>query len=83
VVAVSYNEDPTPIRPFLEKGDYRFDVLLDDRENGATGPLYQVGGIPTLFLIDPQGTVRWKKIGFSPGDELGIRRRVESLVSGA
>ena len=47
---------------------------------GATGDLYQVGGIPTLFLIDREGLVVERIVGYEPGDEKRLEERVVSIV---
>ena len=45
---------------------YSFHVLMDD-ENSVIGE-YKVDGIPTKFVIDKSGKIRFKSIGFG-GDE--------------
>ena len=48
---------------FVTKNDYPFNVLID-KENKAVGK-YKVSGIPTKFVIDQQGNIRFKSVGFS------------------
>lgn len=54
---------------------------MDTRMGGVTGSLYQVGGIPTLFLIGADGAVFERRIGFEPGDERDLRNAVERLLA--
>ena len=59
---------------FITEKGYRFNVLLDtdDKVVGA----YGVSGIPTKFIIDKAGHIRFKSVGFGGDadalvDELG------------
>ena len=52
---------------FITKNDYPFHVLLDD-ENKVIDK-FRVSGIPTKFIIDKEGNIRFKSIGFSGSDD--------------
>lgn len=60
---------------FIAKNSYPFHVLLDDKNDVITA--YKVSGIPTKFIIDGNGNIRFKSVGFG-GDaaklveELGL-----------
>jgi peroxiredoxin/predicted negative regulator of RcsB-dependent stress response len=60
---------------FITKNNYPFHVLLDDKNEVITA--YKVSGIPTKFIIDTNGNIRFKSVGFG-GDaeklveELGL-----------
>ena len=56
LLTVTYDDDMDELSSFMQENKYDFLVLVDDRVSGVTGPLYQVGPIPTLFLIDPSVT---------------------------
>lgn len=47
---------------FIKKNSYPFHVLLDDKNEVVSS--YQVSGIPTKFIIDRQGNIRFKSVGF-------------------
>lgn len=47
---------------FIKKNNYTFHVLLDT-EDKVIGS-YGVEGIPTKFVIDPAGRIRFKSIGY-------------------
>lgn len=51
------------VAEFIKKGAYPFDVLfdLDDKVIGS----YGVSGIPTKFIVDKNGNIRFTSIGFS------------------
>ena len=52
---------------FVEKNNYPFEVLLD-KENKVVAN-YNVTGIPTKFIIDKNGNIRFKSVGFSGKDD--------------
>jgi len=51
---------------FMVKNKYPFQVLLDDENKMVTD--FKVSGIPTKFVIDKNGKIRFKAIGFEGGD---------------
>ncbi len=52
---------------FIKENNYPFHVLLDS-ENRVVEE-YKVQGIPTKFIIDKNGKIRFKSVGFSGTDE--------------
>lgn len=50
------------VKEFLEKNQYPFYVLMDT-ENKVVAR-YGVSGIPTKFVIDPKGKIRFTSVGF-------------------
>ena len=52
---------------FIEKKNYRFNVLMDLEDK--TVAAYGVTGIPTKFVVDKNGVIRFKSIGFGGNDE--------------
>lgn len=77
LVTVSYDADEEELRAFLDENEYRFRVLVDDRDKGITGPLYQVGPIPTLLLINSEGRITYRHVGYSPGDEEELQTQID------
>lgn len=60
----------TEIKKVMQDGKYTFRVLLDtpkDAEKSAyhTVSAYEVTGIPTKFVLDKQGNIRFKAVGFN------------------
>lgn len=58
------------VKNLLSENKYSFYVLLDDKagDNGRRGKVvgdYGVDGIPTKFIIDKDGNIRFKYIGYS------------------
>ncbi len=52
---------------FIKKNNYPFHVLLD--ETNEVIEKYKVGGIPTKFIIDKEGNIRFRSVGFAGSDE--------------
>jgi len=57
------------VRNFSEKNDYNFHVLIDPYSSSISAydiaSAYNVSGIPTKILIDKDGNMRFKDVGFS------------------
>lgn len=83
IVSVSYDDDTEDVREFMKENGYDFPVLMDNRQNGITGPLYQVGPIPTLFLIDRDRKITYKHIGYEPGDEEELKAKIDQALGRA
>jgi peroxiredoxin/tetratricopeptide (TPR) repeat protein len=54
-------------RQFIKKNDYPFHVLLDTENKVVTE--FKVSGIPTKYIIDSSGNIRFKSVGFSGNTE--------------
>ena len=52
---------------FMKKNNYPFHVLLDDESKVVAE--FKVQGIPTKFVIDKTGNIRFKSVGFSGNDD--------------
>lgn len=67
--SVSLKENLTPVILYIEKQPENIEnrsgaIILE--YTGKTASEYGVTGYPTLFLLDPEGTIRFVKIGYSP-----------------
>jgi thiol-disulfide isomerase/thioredoxin len=51
------------VREFITNNNYPFHVLLDEDNKVITD--YRVSGIPTKFVVDKNGDMRFMKVGFS------------------
>ena len=56
---------------FITKNGYPFHVLLDYEDRVVAD--YKVEGIPTKFIVDGKGRIRFKKIGFMGNDDHTIK----------
>ncbi len=62
---------------FLKKTNYPFHVLMD--ENNEVVSEFGVEGIPTKFIVDKNGNIRFKSVGFKGADELVVE--LEQMIS--
>jgi peroxiredoxin len=67
IVTVAIGDSPDSVQEFFGSDTINMTVLLDQK--GYVASQYSVGFTPTTFLIDPDGVVRYVKVGpfASPG----------------
>jgi len=66
------------LRPFVEKNGITYTILVGNREIGQS---YEIKAIPTLFLLDKKGSIRFHQVGFNPEVEKKIEEKVKQLLS--
>lgn len=77
VVGMSFEPEST-INAFMQRRPVSYTVA---RDVGNTARRYGVRAIPTLVVLDRQGTVRQISVGFDPADTVRLERMVEGLLS--
>ena len=73
------------VKDFIANHNYDFHVLLDQPKQAgsndfATVSEYGVSGIPTKFIIGPEGKIRFKKVGFD-GNTQKLADEVEMMIN--
>jgi peroxiredoxin len=58
---VDIAEGRDKVQAFVQERGLTFTILLD--ESGSTANEYQVRGIPSSFLIDPEGVIQVRHTG--------------------
>jgi thiol-disulfide isomerase/thioredoxin len=78
-VAVNLREEPEVIRRYLATAKLDIDVALD--KDGRVANAFQVGGIPTMVIVDRSNIIRKVHVGASPaiGDEM--RRALDDVLA--
>ena len=76
VIGLNEESDHAKVRQFAEQ-HMSYAVLLDANRQFAD---YGVKTIPTLFHIDKAGNMRYREIGFVPGNESLIEARIKELL---
>lgn len=73
------------VTDFIAGKKLNFNVLYDTKN--AKDPskfdivsAYKVDGIPTKFIIDGEGNIRFKAVGFSGSDD-GVVKEIDSMIS--
>ncbi|MEA2625503.1 MAG: hypothetical protein QOD06_1548 [Candidatus Binatota bacterium] len=79
LLAVSQDEQPDAVRPWVDKNGLDLAVLLDPR--GAVGHDYGVTGYPETFVIDRQGRIVHHHIGFRNWSEPTVVSAIEKLLA--
>lgn len=62
-------------KSYVVKNDYPFHVLVDLKNSEGVNEVvesYKVPAIPTKFVIDKNGNIRFRFTGFSGGDDLAV-----------
>ncbi|MFN3478918.1 MAG: peroxiredoxin family protein [Thermodesulfovibrionales bacterium] len=65
------------LRAFVREYSIQYPVLIDSKN---VNNLYGVYSIPTTFLIDKEGKIVFKSIGFSPEVENKLSAEIERLL---
>lgn len=78
VLSIDLREDPDTITNYLESESLSLHVLLD--KDGSVANAYGVRGIPSMFVIDKQGNMSQKFVGYSAGMEEKLEELIKSLL---
>ncbi len=68
------------LKPFVEKNGITYPILVGNRD---VGQAYQLQGIPTTFILDRNGRIAAKHVGFRPSDADVMRAEVARLLGTA
>lgn len=77
IIAISVDEDAADAQAFLKRVDVQFPIVHDD---GSRASAWSPPGMPSSFLIDRQGLIKSRHIGFKPGDIDALRDEVRTLI---
>lgn len=55
------------VREFTRERGVRYPILID---NHGVAERYRVDRLPTLYVVDKEGFLRWSRVGFTPHAEL-------------
>lgn len=69
---ISTDKDKSKVRPFLDKNQYTFPVYYSSGLSESLG----IKGVPTFYVIDPNGNIRYEKIGYTDGEDLEFTLRM-------
>lgn len=78
VVAISQDDDDTGISAFVSETGAKFPVLWDDGK--AVAKSYDPPTMPTAYVVDKSGIVRFVHVGYHAGDEVTLEEEVRSLL---
>jgi len=78
VLALNEREETSQALGFFEKHEVTHEVLLDD---GTVARAFGVNGVPDLWILDREGIVRARFIGYGPTVPEGIRTAVAAAIA--
>ena len=78
VLAVNLDEQRRNADAFLEQHPHRMTVLFDPK--GVAPEAFGVKGMPTSFLIDKAGAIRFTHTGYSGNVDVSYRREIAQLL---
>lgn len=81
VVAISLDDakSETEVKKFIKKHKYNFPVLLDPTQEVAK-KLGWPGAMPYSLLIDSEGQIHHKHLGYNEGDEKAFEKEILALL---
>ncbi|HKO46570.1 MAG TPA: TlpA disulfide reductase family protein [Polyangiaceae bacterium] len=78
VIGISVDEDPAGIPKFANETGAKFPLAWDDGQ--ITSKSYQPPTMPTSFVVDQTGIVRFVHSGFHSGEERELDAEITSLL---
>ena len=78
VIGVSVDEKPENLKTFLKKVHVSFSVVHDNGRVVASS--YEPPKMPTSFIVDKKGKIRYVHGGFRAGDEKVLEKHVLELL---
>lgn len=81
ILAIDMAEERADIDAFMKrfKIDVKFPILLD--VEGEVVEAWMVSAVPTTFIIDPQGTIRYALYGAIEWDSDEVVRTISGLMA--
>ena len=79
VVAVNLDEDRRQAEAFLAAHPHQMPVVFDP--TGGAPLAFGVKGMPTSFLIDKAGAIRFTHMGYSGNVDVSYRREIAELLA--
>ena len=78
IVAISMDAQTEAVAPYARREGLTFPILLG---SVAEQVRYRVAGLPTLFVVDQGGIIRFQHVGYSPGAEPVLAEEIEALLA--
>ncbi|MBE2280914.1 MAG: TlpA family protein disulfide reductase [Ignavibacteriaceae bacterium] len=81
VLAISVDNSRTAskVKSFVNAKGFNFPVLLDT-DNKVLQAYNPGGSVPYSIILDSEGKIVFSHSGYSPGDELLLRKKIEELI---
>ncbi len=80
VIAINMDQDPELAKKFLQRQKSALTIAFDPK--GSVALQYQVMGLPNSFLIDREGQIAYKHIGFRLKQLTVYENEIKALLAG-
>jgi cytochrome c biogenesis protein CcmG/thiol:disulfide interchange protein DsbE len=83
VVGLSVDDSSTvaQVPSFVKQYHITYTISASPSLNGKAAAAYHVSGIPSQYLIDKKGIVRWSQAGYSPSEGKELSAQVRKLLA--
>jgi thiol-disulfide isomerase/thioredoxin len=83
VVGLSVDDASTvaQVKPFIKHFGMTYAVAAVPQANGKAAAAYNAQGIPSQYLIDKKGIVRWSQSGYSLNEKQELSKMIEKLLT--
>jgi cytochrome c biogenesis protein CcmG/thiol:disulfide interchange protein DsbE len=81
IIAVDISDRTADAQRFIENEKLTFTFFEQtDPENNPVKDIFKIPGVPVTYLIDEQGKIIYKHLGFKRGDEEMLQAKIEKLL---
>ena len=82
VVGISIDQDNSlaSVKPFIKEYGMTYIVSASPAANQQTAKNYNCVGIPSQYLIDKKGVVRWSQSGYSENEKAELTALIKKLL---
>jgi len=79
ILAVNIGESKTGYQKFIKSKNYAYLQWVRDSTREIS-KLYRVRSIPTTYVLDKEGVIRYAHVGYGSGMEQTFAQEIESLL---
>ncbi|MEO7716049.1 MAG: TlpA disulfide reductase family protein [Capsulimonas sp.] len=83
VIGISVDDSSTTnqVKPFMKSFGVTYTMSASPEQNRSMAAKYNAGTIPTVFLIDKKGVIRWSGIGYGEGEKPFLEASIKKLLA--
>jgi peroxiredoxin len=78
ILAINLDEEAADAKAFLREHPVKYTTLQNPQ--GDIAKAFGLSGMPSSFLIDRDGIVRGRHVGFEPADIDALKREIDALI---
>lgn len=79
IIGINVDENNQDAQTFITNHPANFTVATDTSKQCATG--FAVEAMPSTFIIDKKGVIRYVHLGFRPGETAELEKKVTQLLA--